>query len=91
MTDPTEAVDECAAGLCDHYTCTEGASLDSWVEPEPTQWDCDSEAYGPTAKDADDFFASEPDYDDEDVAPGPDDEEPFAVTDAMRDDLGLPF
>tara|TARA_R110000751_G_scaffold44864_4_gene102316 strand:- start:653 stop:1069 length:417 start_codon:yes stop_codon:yes gene_type:complete len=34
---------ECAAGTCDHYTCTEGRSLDEWDEPEPTAWDYESE------------------------------------------------
>ena len=33
----------CAAGMCNHYTCTEGRSLDEWVEPEPTAWDYYSE------------------------------------------------
>lgn len=39
MNDQTETtedteVDDCAAGLCDHYTCTKGASIDRWVEPQ---------------------------------------------------------
>ncbi len=33
----------CAAGLCEHYTCTEGRSIDEWDEPEPTAWDYESE------------------------------------------------
>jgi hypothetical protein len=33
----------CAAGRCDHYTCTEGRSVDEWDEPEPTDWDYNSE------------------------------------------------
>lgn len=45
----------CEAGLCDHYTCTEGRSLDEWSEPEPTLWDYQSEAFGPTARDAADL------------------------------------
>ena len=36
---------ECAAGTCDHYTCTEGRSVDEWDEPEPTDWDYNSEAF----------------------------------------------
>jgi hypothetical protein len=37
---------DCAAGTCDHYTCTEGRSLDEWDEPEPTAWDYESEIDG---------------------------------------------
>jgi len=44
---------ECADGTCDHYTCTEGRSLDEWDEPEPTDWDYNSEAF---AGEGDDFF-----------------------------------
>lgn len=46
-----EAADEaqqdllCDQGLCDHYVCTEGRSLDGWIEPEPTGWDYRSEAF----------------------------------------------
>jgi hypothetical protein len=29
-----EEAELCKAGLCDHYTCTEGRSLDEWIEPE---------------------------------------------------------
>ena len=48
----------CEHGTCDHYTCTEGRSLDEWQEPEPTRWDYESEAFGPTARDAHDFLES---------------------------------
>ena len=34
----------CHDGCCNHYTCTEGRSIDEWDEPEPTQWDHNSEA-----------------------------------------------
>ena len=33
----------CEAGICDHYTCTQGRSIDEWDEPEPTAWDYESE------------------------------------------------
>tara|TARA_R110000744_G_scaffold197515_1_gene316762 strand:- start:1452 stop:1832 length:381 start_codon:yes stop_codon:yes gene_type:complete len=42
---------ECEAGRCNHYTCTEGASIDGWKELEPTGWDYASEAYGATGRD----------------------------------------
>ena len=40
--------DYCAEGACGHYVCTEGQSLDEWDEPEPTDWDYNSEAFGPS-------------------------------------------
>jgi hypothetical protein len=40
----------CRDGTCGHYVCTEGRSLDEWAEPEPTQWDYNSEAFGPSAE-----------------------------------------
>ena len=43
----------CAAGRCEHYTCTQGRSIDEWDEPEPTDWDYNSEAF---AGEGDDFF-----------------------------------
>jgi len=50
---------DCANGMCDHYTCTEGRSVDGWVEAWSTRWDYVSEAYAETVADADRWFASE--------------------------------
>jgi hypothetical protein len=58
---------ECAAGTCDHYTCTEGRSLDEWDEPEPTDWDYNSEAFADEG-DSDEFLQHEADRDNEAAA-----------------------
>ena len=58
---------DCAAGTCDHYTCTEGRSLDEWDEPEPTDWDYNSEAFADEG-DSDEFLQHEADRDNEAAA-----------------------
>ena len=55
---------DCATGTCDHYTCTEGRSLDEWDEPEPTDWDYNSEAFADEG-DSDEFLQHEADRDNE--------------------------
>ena len=57
---------DCAAGTCDHYTCTEGRSLDEWDEPEPTAWDYESEI--DRGGDSDEFLQYEADRNNEDAA-----------------------
>jgi hypothetical protein len=55
---------ECAAGTCDHYTCTEGRSIDEWDEPEPTDWDYNSERFADEG-DSDEFLDYEADLNNE--------------------------
>lgn len=55
---------DCAAGTCDHYVCTEGRSLDEWDEPEPTDWDYNSEAFADEG-DSDEFLQYEADLNNE--------------------------
>ena len=57
----------CAAGQCDHYTCTEGRSVDEWDEPEPTNWDYNSEAFADEG-DSDEFLDYEADRNNEAAA-----------------------
>jgi hypothetical protein len=57
---------DCATGTCDHYTCTEGRSLDEWDEPEPTAWDYESEI--DRGGDSDEFLQYEADCNNEAAA-----------------------
>ncbi len=57
----------CEAGICEHYTCTQGRSIDEWDEPEPTDWDYNSEAFADEG-DSDEFLQHEADRDNEAAA-----------------------